>query len=86
MDYIVRTPDQLAKYLKALRQTRGESQSALAQRLGVSQARYSAMELRPEKVAVEGLLALLSGLGVELVLRDKDEGDQRPPAPSQPEW
>lgn len=86
MDYVVRTPSQLGKYLKALRQARGESQTTIANRLGVSQARYSAMELRPEKMSAERLLAVLANLGVELVLREKSEGVQSDAVRSEPEW
>jgi hypothetical protein len=44
------------------------------------------MELRPEKMATEKLLAVLANLGVELVLREKDEGGQSVPVHSEPEW
>ncbi len=86
MDYVVRTPDQLAKYLKALRQAAGESQALMAGRLGISQARYSAIELKPEKVAVEQLLAVLANLGVDLVLRERADDQPSGAVPSAGEW
>lgn len=86
MDYIVRTPDQLGQYLRALRQARGESQTMVARRLGVSQARYSAMELGSEKISVERLLSVLSALDVELVIRTKVAGRKLQPVRSPAEW
>lgn len=86
MDYIVRTPDQLGQYLKALRQARGESQAVIAHRLGVSQARYSAMERGSEKISVERLLSVLSALDVELVVRNKRDDRKQQPVRSPVEW
>lgn len=86
MDYVVRTTDQLAQYLKAFRQTRGESQTIAGERIGWSQASYSAMERRPDKMAVERLMLVLSNLGVELVMRERPNSNAPAGDNSTPDW
>ena len=56
------------------------TQSTVAMRLGITQQTLSALERNAEKVSADRLLALLSILGVELVLRQ----DSTPPAPKLP--
>lgn len=62
---------QLGPILQAARKSAGLSQTALAQRLGISQSRMSAMELDPGSINVEQLLALLAALDHELLVQPK---------------
>tara|TARA_R110000850_G_scaffold277143_1_gene423538 strand:- start:32398 stop:32658 length:261 start_codon:yes stop_codon:yes gene_type:complete len=79
-DFTIRTAEQLPVLLQAFRKQAGLTQSAVAMRLGVTQQTLSALERNAEKVSADRLLALLSILGVELVLRQGNE----PPAPKPP--
>jgi HTH-type transcriptional regulator / antitoxin HipB len=71
MELPVRTPEQLASVLRGVRAERGLTQQELADRIGLLQKAISAMEHTPGKSSVDRLFKLLSGLGVELVLRDR---------------
>ena len=67
---VIRAPSQLAQLLIALRRQRGLSQAALAQKAGgISQARLSALELKPGRFTLERLLLILAALDLELVVR-----------------
>jgi HTH-type transcriptional regulator/antitoxin HipB len=57
--------------LQTARKSAGLSQTALAQRLGISQSRVSAMELDPGSISVEQLLALLAALNHEVLVQPK---------------
>jgi len=80
-EQVIRVPAQLAQLLISLRRQRGLSQAALAQKAGgISQARFSALELQPGRFTLERLLLILAALDLELVVRPR-----RPP--SEPaEW
>ncbi len=56
------------------------TQSEVAIRLGITQQTLSALERNAKKVSADRLLALLSILGVELVMRKTNESS--PPKPS----
>ena len=71
MDYIIRTPKQLAQALKARRVVTKATQQDVGKRVGLLPKTISALESTPERASVESLLKLLSALGVELVLREK---------------
>jgi HTH-type transcriptional regulator/antitoxin HipB len=79
-DFTVRTAEQLPALLQGFRKQAGLTQAAAAMRLGVTQQTLSALERNAEKVSTDRLLALLSILGVELVLRQKNKSPT--PAPS----
>lgn len=70
MDYPVFIIDQLPQQLQALRKARGWSQTELAKRLGVTQARVTTIERNPSVVSVGQLFEILQLLGAQLVLRD----------------
>jgi HTH-type transcriptional regulator/antitoxin HipB len=71
MKQIVSLSRQLCPLLQSARKSAGVSQTALAQRLGISQSRVSAMELDPGSVSVEQLLALLAALDHEVLVQPK---------------
>ncbi|MCB5364747.1 helix-turn-helix transcriptional regulator [Pusillimonas sp. CC-YST705] len=54
-------------------------------RLGITQQSLSALERNTEKVSAHRLLALLSILGVELVLRERS-GSAAPKSSTGPNW
>ena len=70
MDYTLELPDQLAQHLRALRKARGLSQTALANKLGLSQSRIAAIERNPAALGAGQLLRVLNALDAQLVLRD----------------
>ncbi|MBI3897141.1 MAG: helix-turn-helix domain-containing protein [Gammaproteobacteria bacterium] len=71
MDYVTRTPKQLAQALKAHRAISKASQQDVGRRVGLLPKTISALESTPERSSVESLFKLLSALGLELVLREK---------------
>lgn len=71
MKQILSISKQLAPFLQSARKSAGLSQTELAQRLGISQSRISAMELDPGSINVEQLLALLAALNHEVLLQPK---------------
>ncbi len=82
-DYPIRTEQQLSLLLRSFRQARGMTQAELARALGVTQQTASDLERNASAASVSRLLRMLSALGVELVLRDKqaasDAATQRTP-------
>ena len=84
-DFTIRTAEQLPVLLQAFRKQAGLTQSAVAMRLGVTQQTLSALERNAEKVSADRLLALLSILGVELVLRQGNESSA-PKPPTTSNW
>ena len=71
MRQLLSTPSQLGPLLKSGRRAAGLSQTELARRMGISQSRISHMELHPESVSLEQLLALFGLLGIELIVQSK---------------
>jgi HTH-type transcriptional regulator/antitoxin HipB len=71
MKQILSLSKQLGPLLQSARKSAGLSQTALAQRLGISQSRVSAMELDPGSISVEQLLALLAVLHHEVLVQPK---------------
>ena len=80
MRQLLATPSQLGPILKSGRRAAGLSQAELANRMGISQSRISHMELHPESVGLEQLLALFGLLGMELMVQSKSD------APASQEW
>lgn len=79
MDYVARTPEQLGQVLKACRKRRQLTQTAVGSRVGMRQAQISSIETHGADITVDTLYRLLSALGLELVLRDR----QAPTSPTQ---
>ena len=71
---------QAAQLLVGRRKALGLSQAEVAARLGISQNRLSELELRPERLTLDRLLALVGVLGLELAIGDK------PPPRGDSEW
>jgi len=71
MKQILSISKQLGPLLQSARRSAGLSQTALAQRLGISQSRVSAMELDPGSISVEQLLALFAALNHEVLVQPK---------------
>ncbi|WP_420991978.1 helix-turn-helix domain-containing protein [Cupriavidus sp. 30B13] len=74
------TATQLGQVLQSARRAAGLSQSDLAARLSVSQSRISHMELNPGTISASQLLALVSVLGLVLVVQDRGAADVAAPA------
>jgi HTH-type transcriptional regulator/antitoxin HipB len=72
MKQILSLSKQLGPILQSARKSAGLSQTELAQRLGISQSRVSAMELDPGSINVEQLLALLAALNHEVLVQPKN--------------
>lgn len=70
-DYPIRTESQVSLLLKSFRQARGMTQADLARALGVTQQTASDLERHAANASVSRLMRMLSAMGVELVLRDK---------------
>jgi HTH-type transcriptional regulator/antitoxin HipB len=84
-DFPVRTAEQLPALLQAFRKQAGLTQATTAMRLGITQQTLSSLERNAAKVSADRLLALLSILGVELVLRRAGESPT-PKPPAGPSW
>ena len=67
---------QLTKYVRALRRSRGPTQADVARILGVSTARVATIEKDVGRLSTSSLLALLSVLGAHLELHA--DGDITP--------
>jgi HTH-type transcriptional regulator/antitoxin HipB len=80
MRQVLSTPSQLGPLLKSGRRAAGLSQAELARRMGISQSRISHMELHPESLSFEQLLALFGLLGMELIVQSRSD------APPAQEW
>ncbi|MFT4173936.1 MAG: helix-turn-helix transcriptional regulator [Rhodocyclaceae bacterium] len=72
MDYPIKTLSQLKPILQAFRRSRGLTQAAVAERLGVTQQSYAQLEANPASASVDRLFKALSLLHVELRLADAD--------------
>ena len=84
MKQVLSVADQVGPLLQAARKSARLSQTALANRLGISQSRVSAMELDPGSISLEQLLALFAALNLELVVQPK-MGSSKDSA-TKPEW
>ena len=73
MDYPIQTPAQLSAHLRGLREAAGWSQAELGRVLGVNQPRIARIEADPGAVGVEQFMKLLAALGIQMVLRPKNQ-------------
>ena len=81
MDYLIKTPQQLAQVLRGFRKRKQLTQSDAGTRAGLLPKTISGLEATPERGRVESLFRLLSALQVEFVLRDKS-GASVPSSPT----
>ncbi len=88
MDYPIKFGDQLKQQLRSYRKARGLTQEQLGQLVGVTQRRIAEIEANPGVVAFDQVVAIVSALGAELVVRDNAKGpmpsSHRPAAPRAP--
>lgn len=68
----VLTAASLGRILQSARKSKGLNQTQLAARVGVSQARMSALEREPGTISVDQLLAMCSSLGLQLSIGPRD--------------
>lgn len=71
MKQIISISKQMGPLLQAARKSARLSQTELAQRLGISQSRMSAMELDPGSISLDQLLTLLPALNLEVLVQTK---------------
>ena len=79
---LVTTPAQLGEVLRGRRKARGVSQDELAAKLSISQSRLSTLESDPAGLTLDRLLAIVSVLGLEIVVQDRSSPSGR----RKPEW
>ena len=72
----ISTAPQLGVLLHGARKQRRLTQAQLGARLGLGQTRMSELELAPQTLSVEQLLALCQHLGLQLVLESRDGSDE----------
>ena len=72
------TAGQVAEIVRQRRKAKGLSQTELAFKLGLSQARVSAIESKPGSLTIERLIALANLLDLEVVLRDRPRKNATP--------
>lgn len=70
-EQIVTTPRQVTALLRKRRKAKALSQGALAAKLGLSQARLSAIENDMSGLTLERLISLANLLDLELIIRDR---------------
>ena len=80
MQQLLTMPAQLGAILRGRRKALRIPQRELAEKLGVSQNRLSALETNPERMTLDRLMTAATLLGLELVVRD------RTAKPTTPEW
>ena len=85
-EFTLRTPQQLPALLQAFRKAAGLTQAEAAERLGVTQQTFSALERNAASVSTGRLMKLLALLGVELVLRPAGEARRDAASPGTAEW
>lgn len=72
MNYTINTLDQIKPILVGFRKSNGLSQKALAEKLGISQQSYQALESAPQKVTIERLFKVLAILDIKLQFVEKN--------------
>ncbi len=68
MNYPIKTLSQLPLILKGLRKERGQTQAAMAEKLGITQQSYAYFEANPATTTLDRLFMVLRMLGVEISL------------------
>ena len=72
MNYTINTLDQIKPILVGFRKSNRLSQKALAEKLGISQQSYQALESAPQKVTIERLFKVLAILDIKLQFVEKN--------------
>ena len=72
----ITSPEHLAIYLKDVRKGQEQSQTALAQRVGLRQDTVSKFENSPAKTQIETLFRVLSAMELELHVQPKGTDEQ----------
>jgi HTH-type transcriptional regulator/antitoxin HipB len=78
VNYTINTLEQIKPILIGFRKVNGLSQKALAEKLGISQQSYQALESAPQKATIQRLFKVLSMLGVKLQLVDNNTPAKHP--------
>ena len=68
MTYPIKTLNQLPLVLKAFRKEQGQTQAAMAERLGITQQSYAYFEANPATATLERLFTVLRLLNVDITL------------------
>jgi HTH-type transcriptional regulator/antitoxin HipB len=68
---MISSPSQAGQLLAARRKVLKLSQQAVSAKLGISQNRYSELEMNPSRLTLDRLITLASILGLEVVLKKK---------------
>jgi HTH-type transcriptional regulator / antitoxin HipB len=71
MNYLLRSPSQLASHLRSLRNSRHLTQAQLGTLVGLDQTRIAKIEKDPRRISVGQLLKILGVLGVQVALQSK---------------
>lgn len=71
MQRFLMTPHQAGQAFISRRKGLKLSQETVAKRLGISQPRFSELELHPDRMTLDRFLILANVLNLELVLREK---------------
>lgn len=78
MEQIAHTPKQLALILRGQRSLRQLTQAEAGARVRLLTKTVSKLENQPENSTIESLFKMLSALDLELVVRPKSDGTDRP--------
>jgi len=70
MNYTINSLDLLKPILIGFRKSNGFSQKVVAEKLGISQQSYQALESAPQKATLERLYKVFNILGIKLQLID----------------
>ena len=73
VNYTINTLDQLKPILIGFRKSHGLSQKAVAEKLGISQQSYQALESASQKATLERLLRVFAILQIKLQLVDNNQ-------------
>lgn len=73
---IVNNPNDLANFMKSYRQDNKQSQSDIADAVGIKQKTVSSFEIKPSGTKLETLFRLLVATGLEIDIRPRNEKDR----------
>ena len=74
---LLQAPAQLGSHLRSLRKTRGLTQAALGELIGLDQTRIAKIERDPRRISVGLLLQLLAVLQVRVLLDPAGAGSTK---------
>ena len=86
MNYTINTLDQLKPILIGFRKSNGFSQKVVAEKLGISQQSYQALESAPQKATLERLYKVFSVLDIKLQLIDDADNGSGSQQKNKDEW